>query len=106
MLTFKLNIQKLNSSVEAGQGAGQAHGQPLPPLREARRTSSLSSSCRAPLAQVALASGTTVLPPRYTSNRARHIPGESILRSGSACRWANQVATIEGKVLAGLSLLW
>ena len=48
------------------------HSQPPPALRVERRTSSLSSSWRAPSAHAFLASGTTVLLPVYTSNSALH----------------------------------
>ena len=59
---------------------------PEPPLLVARRTSSLSSSCRVPSAQALMASGTTLLLPRYTSNSALQRPGDSMRMSGCACK--------------------
>lgn len=59
--------------------------QPPPLLRDDLRVSSLSSKALAPSAHEALASGTTELLPVYTSNSARHKPGDSIVRSGLTC---------------------
>ena len=82
--TLKHLTTLLQATLHIPQHPAEPH-QPEPPLLVARLTSSLSRSFFVPSAQTPMASGTTLLLPRYTSNSALHSPGDSILMSGSAC---------------------